>query len=181
MTTDIAVDFGLDFDDTGHVKWFNYDDPYKVEVGDSRYVLTMGVDQFYSAPEFINDCDESIYGRVSKYAYDYWRDGNEPRPDGFTGRARKVQVDRGYWMWWEPPATLWVNDTEVPFEQAGDEATKLTRQVCDLLEGGVHYVTVERQERCSMGHWHTVDSAACGGVDRPYRELIDDLIQEATP
>ena len=178
--TPTHADFGLEVGADEHIKWFDYDSWYTVEVGDNRYRLKMGVDEFYSASDYINDCDESIYGQVSAFAYDYWRETKTPRPEGFTGRARKIEVDRGYWMWWEPPATLWVDDAEVPFEQAGNEATKLARQVEELLRGGVHYITVERQERCSMDHWHTVDFASLGGVDKPHPEHINDLIKEVS-
>jgi hypothetical protein len=184
MTTTImtpnAEDFGLEFDATNHAKWFEIDAVYEAEVGDNRYILCIRQDMDYSGADYINDCDDSIYGKVSKYAYSYRRDrpGRGQRPDGFTGRARKLEVDRGYWMWWEPPATLWVGDREVPWEQAGDEATELTRKVRELLQYGLYIIHVQRQEACNMGHWHTVAQAACGGVDVPYRHLINDLIEE---
>lgn len=180
-------DFGLDVGPDEHIRWFDYDHDYTVEVGDNRFVLRFETDDI-PASEHINDMDESCYGRVSEYAYDYWREGHTPRPDAFSGRARKVQVDRGYWMWWDPPATLWVPDPddpdgpyrEVKWEQAGDAATLLARQVRGLLEMGFIVVIVKRQERCSMGYWHTVDTDALGGVDKPHPEHIHDLIQEVS-
>lgn len=176
-----AVDFDdLHFDADGHISYFDYGKPYTLEVGDNQYVIVMDHDTFRTGGDFINDCDESIFGRVSKYAYDYWRDGHTERPDGFTGRARKVQVDRGYWMWWEPPATLWVDDAEVPWEQASNAATLCARQVQDILEYGVHTIVVERKQRCEMGHWHAVDGTALGGVDKPHAEHINDMLHEVS-
>jgi hypothetical protein len=119
--------------------------------GDSRWIATIWQDNDASINDF--DC----YGKVSQYAYDY-TDSREStrRPEGFDGSARKIQVDRGSWMWWQP-----YRDEDGKVYDSPEDV----REVRDLLEMGFRGVSVERQQVGPCGHWHTADVASLGGID----------------
>lgn len=116
------------------------------------------------------------YGAVSKYCYDYSRDRDTPRPEGFTGRARKLQVDRGYWLWWEPYNEGGEWDRKTPEEQRKEAAW--IRDLCErgFIQVGL-YLEQWVEDFTGAGHWVEVDAAWIGGVDEFYPELIGDLAE----
>lgn len=134
------------------------------------------VEATYDEITTINDYE--CYGEVSKYAYDYWSESQTPRPSHFTGRAVKIQVDRGYWMWWEPPvggdyisAADWDSNAEL--------RRSFTAQVRDLLEGGFMLIHVKRRgdsRRRDINEY-------LGGCDtwelKDYADHISDMIHAA--
>lgn len=137
--------------------------------GATRWIATVWPDYDTS----INDCD--AYGRVSD-AYDYHDGGRgTTRPPWATGAARKIQVDRGSWVWWQP----YVDGHKV----YNDPAT--VRHVRDLLEMGFYGATVERQTVGPYGYWHTADVTSLGGLDTReceyLRGVIADMIREVAP
>lgn len=129
-----------------------------------------------SPHDHINDAD--CWGTVSKYAHDYHREGRTPRPGGFDGRACKIQVDRGYWIWWQPPS-----DVTDP-----DDVKNLRDEVQRLFEEGFLGVTLERIEtlRDSRDREHQVVVADAGlwGIDSLDNDylfgVLEQLILEAT-
>ncbi len=137
----------------------------------------------------INDYD--CYGKCSKYAYDYRDDGFRNRPDGFTGRARKIEVDRGLVMWWEPYDETygWQDDAGEwhygKWEQLPrDEMRRQINFITDLLREGFKAVglrLMERvEDRLGHDHWVQVDTAWIGGVDDVSSANLPDLILDLT-
>ena len=121
----------------------------------------------------INDSD--TYGKSERYCHDYWRDGRTLRPDDFTGNAEKVQVDRGDWIWWEPPA-------DGP-KRGTPEFRKFRSLVADLLSRGFYVVTLELCAGIDAYNWRiVVDVASLGGVDSVDGEnlafVLPDLLSE---
>lgn len=144
-----------------------------------RLVLHVSVDEEAS----INDYDGD--GKVSG-AHDYH--DNAQRPDGFTGRAMKIQVDRGCWVWWEPyddvmgytenGETKWAKWGQLPANVRMDNM----RRIQNLLECGFMVVTLAMEELVndSRGgeHWVEVSSTSLGGCDSIYDGLVEELYNE---
>lgn len=141
------------------------------------------------ASHHINDAD--CWGKVSKYAYGYRDSEYRQRPDGFTGRARKIEVARGYIVWWEPYADeygyqlddgTWASAKWDQLPRA--EIDKQVEYMTDLLRDGFKQVGLTLEEfistttQPSIGRWVEVDTAWVGGVDVFYPELIADLAAE---
>lgn len=105
------------------------DDGDVLKLDDGRMLrLRIEVDQDFS----INDYDGD--GKTEQHAHSYSEDRPQ-RPAGFTGNAEKIQVDRGYWMWWEPPA-------DGP-KRGTPEFIAERARVRDLLECGFKGVVLE--------------------------------------
>lgn len=51
------------------------------------------------------------YGKIAPVEWSRWENKQLPRPDGFDGRARKIETRDGGW-WWQPPVD--VSDEHVP-------------------------------------------------------------------
>lgn len=133
----------------------------------------------------INDYDSM--GRVSDYFT--YRDDRSPRPDGFTGRALKIDADRSGFVWWEPydgeygytdengeyQVCKW---EQLPPNEQHREKMWATR----LIQEGFVGITVSRHERCNMGHYHVTQTASLGGIDGLENgygaEVVADLIHE---
>lgn len=132
----------------------------------------------------INDYD--CYGTTERYCHDYH--DRAPRPSGFTGAARKIQMDRGSWIWWQPApdfvsAKAWggsADDYADAFRLHVETAT-------DLLRYGFKQIGLELHEviEDTLGNDHDVIAAQqwLGGVDsldgdnlsRIVGELLSDL------
>lgn len=116
-----------------------------------------------------------VWGDTSVYAYDYRSEAHTPRPDGFTGNAEKIQMDRGYWKWWEPPS-------DVP--RSSPHFKELRQEVRDLLEYGFQGIIVEHLRGMdAYGRSIVVNVASLWGiepfVDGAYRaEIVADLVHE---
>jgi hypothetical protein len=117
--------------------------------------------------------DYECYGETSKYAYSYLRgESRTPRPDHFTGAARKIEVDRGYWMWWQPPADYNQLDAEVQ--------RRLYNLVVDLLRGGFTILFVEVEYRCSCcGTWADLASFSLGGIEVVNDDIKGEVLYDA--
>ncbi len=131
--------------------------------------------------------DADCWGEVSEYAYDYWRDGKTPRPDGFDGNAEKIEVDRGLWVWWQPPRgeMAWIDPETGKVARRDSEAfLKARSDVVDLLRYGFVGIIVELWHSCpECSTRHEDNSASLWGiesmVDAAYkREVISDLLDE---
>ena len=112
--------------------------------------------------------------------YDYIRHGKRERPSSFTGNAEKLQVDRGGWVWWEPPA-------DGP--KRGTDAFRNMRQhIRDLWECGYSVVIVELLDDDTDAYGQPIvrEVASLGGCDitwsresREYlREIVGELLDE---
>jgi hypothetical protein len=160
------------------------DDGDLLELGD-RFRLRLRIE--HDPDSSINDYDGD--GKVSKYAYDHRDAEYRHRPDGFTGRARKFEVDRGLVMWWEPydgpmgwqdDAGEWhhANWDQLPVAVQRKEAERIH----DLLMDGFKVVSLMLEELVpdSWGgeHWVEAGFESLGGVDSFYPELISDLASE---
>lgn len=126
---------------------------------------------------------------MSKYAYDYRDAEYRQRPDDFTGRARKFEVDRGLIMWWEPyTGPMGWRDDDGQWHHANWDQLprhvqeKEAQRIHDLLMDGFKIVGLILEEFVEDfvggGHWVEVDSSYIGGVDNFYPELIHDLASE---
>lgn len=148
------------------------DDGDEVEVG--RYTVRLHIEPDHETN--INDYDS--YGSFAgSYRYTD-SESRTRRPDGYDGAARKMQVGRGDWVWWQPPADI-KNDRE-----ATDTLSHLVR---DLIECGFTSVglTVHETVLDSQGGSHRVEvtSAWLGAIDsirdKAYkRSIIEDLFLE---
>lgn len=154
------------------------DDNDLLELSDRfRLRLRIEPDDLSVNAEIGQEPNATVYGAVSKYCYDYRREGYTPRPDNFTGRARKIEVDRGYWVWWEPYNYEGDWDKMPP-----DKQREYVDWITDLLQSGFIQVGLELEELLtdSTGeqHWVEIGQEWIGGCDSFYPELIDDLASE---
>lgn len=120
----------------------------------------------------VNDYD--CYGKTSQYAYDYVRDSHAPRPDGFDGNAEKIEVDRGYWVWWQPPK-------DIP--RSSEHFPKFRQNVIDLLQMGFMSVGLEVLDGTDAYNQSiVVETQWLGGVDTTENgylaEILSDLAAE---
>ncbi len=124
----------------------------------------------------INDFD--YYGKVSEY-FDYWRGHRQPRPDGFDGSARKIQVDRSGYVWWQPPK----DGPKVDTEEFKELALLVERILIDGYGDGdgygmFGYQTLWVEKLDDEGN--VVDSNNLGGVDpvESDSEYIKAMVEE---
>ena len=157
--------------------------------GDTCEIERNGVTYTYRLRiEHDQDCrinDYECYGKTSTYSYD-WRDGRVARPEGFTGAACKIEIDRSSWIWWEPCEDLrskraWVKAGGDP--DAYDEAYKFhKRQATQLLQDGFYVVSVELfgPATDTIGASHVVEIGVelVGGVDSVKPEYLRDLLAD---
>ena len=141
------------------------------EAGTVRLVVEVHHDEDASINDYESD------GRISHYVSH--RDGHDPRPEGFTGRARKLEVDRSGFVWWEPYAEGgWWDGLNVAQQRA--EA----QRIADLVQSGFVGVSLDRQTKCDQGHWHSEDVASLWGIDSLangyMREILVDLLSEVS-
>ncbi len=132
--------------------------------------------------EITYDDDASINDYDSDGSYEWidprWGRSSD-RPAHMNGSAMKLDVMNGQ-VWWQPMDGYWHNLN--PDEQRAERS-----RIADLISFGFVVVTVERQERCSMGHWHEMDSASLGGLewnvsDSDYgQEVVNELLAELAP
>lgn len=147
--------------------------------GDTKIVkldgtFTAHIETWHDDESSINDYEGD--GEVS-LAYSYHRDQNVPRPSHFTGRARKIQIDRGSWVWWEPYSEL--TETQI---------VETLPRIRNLLESGFYGITVTIKDDAvdKWGNLHRVTVAlySLGGIDTldaPYfgehcAEVISDAL-----
>jgi len=156
-------------------------DTYEV---DARLTLVLHIE--YDPDTSINDYD--CYGRTERYSHRYYNgEQRTPRPDDMDGSARKIEVDRGDWMWWQPSDDM---KSAKAWGGPPDEYPAALRAhidlATDLLRGGFKMVGLELRERVtdSWGHTHTVtvDQQWLGGIDSLdngyIRTIISDLLVE---
>ena len=129
--------------------------------------------------EHVNDCD--CYGKLGwpepVSRYDPY--GQDRRPDGFTGAARKFSSTPMHdTIWWEP----YRDETKV---YDGPDEVRFMRELLDWGFVGL-WVQVDRRESC--GHWHEVTTESLWGIESPtigdgnydyLAEVYSDLISEA--
>jgi len=156
------------------------DDGDILDITDSRrLVLHVKHDEESSINDYEGDGRTHPCGRL----------GRANRPDDFSGRARKLQVSRSEWVWWEPydGPIGWTDANDVWQATKWDNLPEAQRQiqvgrVTDLIAFGFQLVGVELQERVtdSRGgsHWISVDTEWVGAVDEIYPELVSDLAEE---
>ena len=143
-------------------------DTYKDDNG-RTFRLSIDPDEYISVNDF--DC----YGKIAPVTFDRWSGRDLPRPRGFTGRARKIQVDRGDWVWWEP-------SEDVPTDKIADEARGITR----LLQEGFYVVTLTVLAPCVCHRGACRDCevarVSLGGIDSLENgylaDVVDDLLSE---
>jgi hypothetical protein len=145
-----------------------------VKMDDGRVIRCRVEIDDIPASEHINDADG--WGKVSEYAYDYHRAGNTPRPDGFDSNAEKIQVDRGAWMWWQPPTDVARTDPHF---------AEVRQEVRDLLEMGFRGVVLElcngidaygRPIVTEVASLWGIDSLDNGYMATVVAELLDELL-----
>lgn len=101
----------------------------------------------------INDFDG--YGRISS-CFDYHRQSE--RPPEFDGAARKIQVERGCYVWWQP----W----EGFLQLSADDQRKGVQEVTDILQFGFHVLILELcRGEDAYGDPIVVAFEALGGVE----------------
>lgn len=141
------------------------DDGDTFELSDGR-TLRLRIEP--DAGTTINDFD--CYGKMSKYAFDYVHDAHAPRPDGFNGNAEKIQVDRGYWVWWQPP-------DDIP--RSSEQFSEFRRMVRDLLEIGFYQVGLELLDGTdAYGRPIVVKQEWLGGVDSIEEDHLADILSD---
>src|ERR1700680_3055523 len=79
---------------------------------------------------------DGFYGAFAWVETDRYYGRDKPRPDGFTGKARKMSTSRGDSYWWEPPS----GDYELA---TAEDVDKFAAHVRDLVEYGFYGVVVE--------------------------------------
>ena len=143
------------------------DDGDTVDLDDGR-TLRLRVE--FDQDTTINDFD--CYGKTERYCHDYWREGRTLRPDDFTGNAEKIQVDRGLWIWWEPPA-------DGP-KRGTPEFRQFRGTVTDLVSYGFVLVGLELCEGTdAYNRPVVVDVTWLGGVERSgVTDTLPDLMSE---
>lgn len=149
-------------------------------VVDETHVLRLVIDHDDDAS--INDYEGD--GKVSHYV-EYRR--AEYRPEGFTGRARKIDVDRSGCVWWEPydgPMGWQADDgtwlaakwEQLPTAEQRKQISRITR----LIQDGFYTVTLQLRElvQDSLGHEHWVElaSASLSAVDTVGPEYLPDVL-----
>ena len=126
------------------------------------------------------------YGRTEKFSHRY-TDGRVERPADMDGAARKVQVDRGDYIWWQP-----ADDMKSAKAWGGDPAEwpavwkQYVDHCIDLLRDGFSLVGLHVWQHLETAHgdmrWVEIDSTYLGGVDstKPddLRDLVSDLIAD---
>jgi len=126
--------------------------------------------------------DYECYGETSKYAYRYTdREGRAERPAHFDGNAEKIEVDRGLWVWWQPPRgeMAWTEPDGTPARRGSETFDKCRSEVIDLLRAGFYSVGIEVAHDCpTCTHTHQADSAYIGGVDSVANGYLADLLPD---
>ena len=128
--------------------------------------------------------DYECYGEVSPHAYDYHRDSRVERPASFDGNAEKVEVDRGLWVWWQPPRgeMAWTNEDGTPVRRGTPLFDKLRGNVIDLLRHGFTGVVITVTEQCECCGQDKADTASLWGIDSLndgyLAEVVSDLLAE---
>lgn len=126
----------------------------------------------------INDGD--CYGRTERYCHDYHE--RAPRPADMDGSARKIQVSRGEWIWWQPADDLrslkaWIKSGGDPgtYPEAYAEHLRMAER---LLQDGFMQVGLEVWETNERGYEYVIDSTWLGGVDSLDNGYLQDLLKE---
>ncbi len=92
-------------------------------------MLRLKIEQDESSVDMWSD---DCYGNLALVEWPRHGGHEKPRPEGFNGRARKIQANRSDAYWWQPPAD--VNDAHV-----GD----LMQLVTSIVREGFYSVGVE--------------------------------------
>ena len=112
-------------------------------------------------------------GRLAWVNRDRWTGHDAPRPDGFDGRARKLQRNSGDPIWWQPPEDL-----------DADNIVAMSKTLLDLLEYGYCGVIVELCDGEDAYHRPiVVKTASLWGIepfpDKDYlAEVVRELVEE---
>lgn len=155
----------------------SYGAPVSVPLPDGQS-LRLSIEPDETDP--LEDMGEGFWtGPVAWVERDRWTGRDAPRPDGFDGRARKLQVGNGDAVWWQVP-------DDVPAESVGPMGDAIR----DILEYGYSGYVLELRETVtdSTGGAHvvTVDTASLWGIepfpdDSYLAEVVADLIREILP
>ncbi len=153
-----------------------HDDGDTFTLSDGRTIrLKIEPDQDYS----INDYDGD--GRISD-AFSYNRDHHTSRPSDFNGAAVKLQVDRGYYVWWQPPGPDIIGPTPWTHEQFEKERARiqdlasfgfvgLILELCDATRDAYNNLTPRATASLWSIEWNIMGD--------PYHiEILDDLLTE---
>lgn len=120
-----------------------------------------------SDPDYsINDYDSD--GRVAWVKHGAWTDHDDPRPQGFTGRARKLCTFDGERFWWEPYEGL-------TKEQVDTE----TWRIRELMTFGFHGIILELLDgEDAYGRPIVVEQASLWGIDDVSPEFVCQIVGE---
>jgi len=151
--------------------------PETIERDGLRFTFGQVYDDM-SVMDHVNECD--CYGKLAWPVTSRWDPyGQERRPDGFTGAARKFgSTPMHDTIWWEP----YRDDTKV---YDSPEEVRFMRELLDWGFIGLT-VTVERIEAC--GKWHVAANESLWGIESPtigdgnydyLAEVYDDLLAQA--
>jgi hypothetical protein len=144
------------------------DDGDTLEVDQTRALrLRIEVDQDASMNDYDGD------GKVEWVRIDQsWSPSRHQRPDSFTGRARVIDHDFPYVLWWEP----WKGATD-------EQIVANTGRIVDLVRFGFKGVILELCDgRDAYGHWIVTKTASLWGIDSLdngyLAEVVRDLVEE---
>jgi len=129
--------------------------------------------------------DYECYGEVSEHAYRYTdREGRTERPDGFDGNAEKIEVDRGLWVWWQPPRgeMAWTEPDGTPARRGSETFRKCRESVIDLLRCGFTGVVLTVTDECDCCGQDVTETASLWGIDSLddgyLADVVGDLLSE---
>lgn len=164
------------------------DDGDTIDLSDTlRLKLLVQHDDSYSINEYESD------GKVSHY-FDCRDRGYRHRPEGFTGRAHRIDADRSGIVWWEPYDGLYGYQDESGVWQSAkweqlprDVRQQEVSRIVELIQEGFYLVGLRVEERLddSLGndHWVELDTAWIGGNDLTYKTrkaTLADIILDQT-
>lgn len=115
--------------------------------------------------------DPACIGRLAYIERYRWSGQDEPRPDGFDGRARKITYGNNDGaVWWQPPA-----DVTDP-----DDLESIRSWLWDRLTYGYAQVGLELRdiETDAAGQHYVHAQQWIGGVDEFYPGLVEEMAGE---
>ena len=134
--------------------------------------LIVRPDEYQSGMDYINGMD--CMGKVAWVddRRNRYSDNPAPRPDGFTGAARKITTGYGDSYWWEP----YREGHTVYWDREQQDAVR------DLLMYGPYEIALKFRKRCECcGTVNTIHEQWLGGIDSAEyaAECVAELFDEA--
>jgi hypothetical protein len=156
------------------------EDGDRFDFATSRFEFQLRLSIEHDDDAHINHYD--CYGKTEQFCHRY-TDRNVERPADMDGSARKIQVDRGEWIWWQPPADMTsAKKWGGPPDEYPEMFRKFVQQVTDLLQWGFSIVGLHVWQHLETAHgdmrWVEIDSAYIGGVDSATPEYMRDLVSD---